>query len=249
MNRIEITVTAYRRPKHLARCLIAQDIAQTVYCGESPDPWISIDHSEHAGEAEAVFSAARLYYGRRRIRVNDPKFGLWPHENNALQTYDWAFHETDCRAIVAIEDDCLLAPDALQLCSWFLDNHTGEYLFLNLANCNQPTACLGRELDVVESTRIVSPWAWCFTRAAWESRIRPQWNHLAGEGGSPKGWDWSLSASMEQHGWKSLMPVLPRARNIGRDLGENGGAILFDETLAKAACSDGTWGDEFRLVQ
>lgn len=230
------TVTAQRRTVELRRCLNAlgrffMPIYVSVDGGESESP----DVYEIAQEVE--------YY-----RYNASPFGLWGNPNNASATYDWAFGSEDYNAVIAIEDDCVLAPDALALCLWFLTDaqEQGYYMFLSLANCNRPDACLGRETDIVESTCIDSPWAWCFTRRMWEERLRPQWNWRKDP---PVGWDWSLSSSMEKHGWKSLCPVLPRAKNIGRDLGANGGAEIFDQTLALAAFSDGSWGNDYRIVK
>ncbi len=243
---LEITVTARRRPIELARCLRAIDTASVKALGEATIPHVSIDESDDEDETRACIAVVREMIPSNRIAVNRPKLGLWPYKNNAYATYDWVF-AGGAQAVLAVEDDCLLSPDALQLCYWFLAlPNCSDYLFLNLANCNRPEQTAGRELVCVESTRIESPWAWCFTRAAWERRIEPGWQCKQLP---PRGWDWSLSYRMAVMGWKSLTPVLPRARNIGRSLGENGGALLFDETLAQAAWSDGTWGDEYVLEQ
>ena len=243
-----VAMTAYRRPVHTARAIRALEIADR--CASL---CVLIDKFGD-GEIQKDLRTIVNFTGNSLscyCKMETERIGLWQRENVQYCAYQAAMEWNPVtEAILGIEDDCVLSPDAMALCRWFLElPERDDYLFLNLANCNRPEDCLGRELDVVESPRIVSPWAWCFTRRAWEEKIKPQWNHLTGEGGAPKGWDWSLSDSMEKNGWKSLMPVLPRAKNIGRDLGENGGAGLFDETLAKAAVSDGTFGTDFRLVK
>lgn len=228
-----ITITAWRRTAEFKRALesaIRSDL-----------PLLSaVDAGEP--ETQAVYDIATEYCCV--VFRQNPPLGLWGNPNCASNLYDTAFYR-GYGAVIAIEDDCVLSVDAVDLCFWFL-NKKHDYTFLSIANCNKPDVCLGRELDVVESNRIDSPWAWCFTRRMWETRLRPQWNWRTEP---PVGWDWSLTSSMEKYGWKALCPVLPRAKNIGRELGANGGREIFDQTLALAAFSDGSWGNDFRIVK
>lgn len=233
-------MTAYRRPEHTARAIRS-------LLGEYVHVFVDRFNDDPTMQGQIIKVIECQDVSPLTYTVASYHVGLWATKNAHFQCIEGLREVVAWEALLMIEDDCVLSPDAISLCRWFLSlPNREEYLFLNLANCNRPSACLGRELDVVESTRIESPWAWCFTREAWESKIRPIWNSKKV---NPRGFDWSLTYHMALNQWKSLMPVLPRAKNIGRELGENGGAEIFDSTLAIAAASDGTWGDEYRLVK
>jgi len=251
---LAITVTAQRRPQHLARCLRSIYITRSTADPlprrwDSVDLYVSIDESEVPTESNrCVETARRQTVAVWETRLNSPAFGLWERENNAFRTYEWAFETSGADAVLAVEDDCVLSPDALLLCDWFLAHHADEYLFLNLGHAETEWSAAGKENDLVERTRITSPWAWCFTRTAWESVIRPSWQCKTLP---PRGWDWSLSYLMAQRHLKALVPVLPRAFNTGRELGANGGADVYDRTLGRMPWSDGTWSDPdgYQLVR
>lgn len=236
-----VTMTAWRRPHTVARALRALDIAGLQNCML----YVSIDYHDDEswkGIVQAVEQARFHGLVEKKWRVNNPPFGLWPRENNAYQTYEWAFSE-GADAVLALEDDCVLSVDALQMTEWFLAHFARKYLFLSFANGNRCDDVLGKEMEVVESAMIDSPWAWAFSREAWE-KTKPWWNCKQLE---PKGWDWSLTTAMAINKWISLCPVMSRAKNIGRENGATGGLVYWDENLKHSAFSDGTFGCDYKV--
>jgi hypothetical protein len=239
---LAITMTAWRRPEYTLRALRAVNNVDQ----ESSLPLYGLvdRFEEQPFDSDRTFSVGESTTGFWDQAAQH--IGLWGKRNVQYLLYEKAFAAKTTDAILAIEDDCILAPDSISLCHWFLSlPNCSDFLFLSLANCNRAETTNGRELEIVESVRLDSPWSWCFTRAAWQ-QIKPEWQRKTQK---PTGWDWSLTYSMAIHKWKALNPVLPRAKNIGRDFGANGGAGIFDETLALAAVSDGTWGNEYRIVR
>lgn len=229
---LAVTMTACRRPQHAADAV--RSVREAGYIGKIV---ISIDAGECSREVEAKLHEVE----GTDIQYNDPPIGLWANKNNAYHVYERALRDPSVDAILAIEDDCVLSPDAIDLCHWFLDNATDRYKFLSLAS-NIPNEG-GRPLDLWEMTLIASPWAWCFTRESWVE-IRQGWNckTLA-----PTGWDWSLIYRMAVQHWKSLAPALPRARNTGGTGSSTGAEQWWREHLRDAAFSDRHYGTDFRI--
>lgn len=247
-----VTITAWRRPESLARVLRALKMSGWNHDGPV---CLSIDYYDDES-CRAIRDCVDYHFPISRsggifCQINHPPFGLWEQKNNHFHAYELAFSATRADAILALEDDAVISLDALSLLDWFFHIQRFEsvsaagYLFLSLGNENRYDDVLGKELDVIETPKITSPWAWAFTREAWETKIKPYWQCKQKE---PVGWDWSLSAAMAVNQWKGLVPVLSRAKNIGRELGANGGAEWWDQHLKHAAFSDGTFGTDYRLV-
>ena len=230
---LAVTITAARRADYLVKAIRAVRAA-----GYEGVIHVSVDCT-NGRISWGVADAARGEVGTL-VRLNDPMLGLWGPHNNARAAYEWAFAD-GAQAVLAIEDDCILSPDALEVVKWYLTTAADRYLLLSLGN-NTPNAG-GRPLDVWESCHINSPWAWCFTREAWEW-MAPKWNYKRV---NPIGWDWSLSFRMANERRKSLVPALPRARNIGADRGSTGGEPWYQQHLADAEASDRSHGAEFRI--
>src|SRR5574340_426440 len=106
---------------------------------------------------------------------------------------------------VQIEDDTLLAPDALDLADWFFNHpERDNYVLLNL---HAHSKDLSQPLDIHEHYGFTS-WGWAITREMWERWILPNW------GGKhrvhPMRWDWSVSYALRKNGLKTLSPILSR---------------------------------------
>jgi len=266
-----VTMTAATRPAYTVRAIRA-----VRYAGYRGPILISVDHLGE--ESDRVLDAIEAEAQKSRLeiatRVNKPALGLWGPQNNAWSVYDWAFEERGAEAILAIEDDCILSPDAGELCEWFIrrvswpyPSHsfkgvggtceicgyarrvTGphqagdeDYLFLSLAN-NTPSEG-GRPLDLWESIHVNSPWAWCFTLDAWR-KIRRRWNSKTT---APIGWDWSLQYNMNLNHWRSLVPALARAKNVGLQGSSTNADRWYLDHLKDAEVSDGTHGSNYRIV-
>ncbi len=137
---------------------------------------------------------------------------------------------------VALEDDAVLSPDALEFAEWFyaLPNRS-EYVYCSLGDPHYRTErALENEYRDVHECRSIYTSAWCFTKFEW-AWMREWWNrHLR----TQVGWDWSLAYAMETHNKRSLYPLVSRAKNIGR-VGVHSYPEFFDEKIAPARGSDG----------
>lgn len=170
------------------------------------------------------------------LTVNSARLGI--HWNNKT-AYECAF-AAGSEFNVALEDDTLITPDALDYANWFLTlPQCEDYVLANLFNYSR---ALERIEDVVESDAMC-PWAWCFTRQKWESYIRPHWMC------DQRGWDWSLCAMMRNLGLKALSPVVSRSQNIGRLRGTYCTPELHDQCFSGLIASKGQRDKNFRLCR
>lgn len=141
------------------------------------------------------------------------------------------FHAVKSDFYVSIEDDCLLAPDALHLADWFFENQSERYPFLALGH--ESDSGWKHPDELFETPIIDSPFAWCFSAASWEW-IWPHWNCKTVP---PMGWDWSLSYTMFLHQKMALAPLLSRVFNIGREGGVHGTPQWWDEHWGRCVYS------------
>lgn len=147
---------------------------------------------------------------------------------------------------LAIEDDALLRPDAIDVLNWFESNHggpTSEYTLMSM--CNHKEYFMPEVVkypdSVVESDHITSPFAWACTKHQFPF-IKSAWNFKTVP---PLGWDWSLSMAMRLESRKAVHPMLSRCQNIGRENGTNETPETFDKTQLHLPYSDGSYSGEF----
>jgi hypothetical protein len=223
-----ITILAYNRPEYLKQC-----IAALRKCRGIENYSVVLCNDGGAG--------ARPYGG-----TCDDMTVIQCEDNHGIDWHNaWCFDamfqggSTDFN--VAVEDDCILSPDALELATWFYEDlQRDKYLFCSLGkNSKDPLdATVPEKLD--EYPGLASPHAWCFTRSAWD-QMRPSWNSKTE---TPTGWDWSLAMEMYLHGWKALAPQLARALNIGRQ-GVHSHPEWFDANMVGQVVSDGSYQGSF----
>lgn len=235
-----ITVLAWRRPAYLARCLEALRACRGI------KEWhvaISVDGLHPDPARSNLDSDIALTY--RVAKRESLRFPYWPpywngarHCGVAEHPKDRISHMVDARGyryVLALEDDCLLTPDALELATWFRNSPVrDDYAFMSLARETQeadPT----RAGELLITDDITSPWAWCFTAESWK-QMAPRWNSKEAE---PTGWDWSLRYELARANRWALTPFLPRAYNIGAEGGVHETQEHFDACLKDATRSDG----------
>ena len=152
------------------------------------------------------------------VFVNEVQLGV---ADNPLRAYSHVFGDLGSGFNVAIEDDALLSPDALELALWFRNEHgskSSRYAFLNLCDHYDYRGRGRNKANVpedpslfAESVSLSSPFAWCFSRHQWPF-IQGSWNKNTRSIG---GWDWSIRFAMRMKGQIALTPVLSRCQNIG----------------------------------
>ncbi len=235
-----IVVTGFRRPEYLRQCLEALVNCRGI---ENYPVLVSIDGGY--GNDPQCAAVAESFQNQLTLEIRQCR------NNHGI---NWHNHTTIERAlrvasaldfIVLIEDDCVLAPDALELADWFYAHpRRDEYHCMSLGHGEARYYPLTDPSAIREEPHLWSPWAWCFTRARWE-KMKPFWN---GKKHVPTGWGYSHGYQMVRNGWKCLMPQLSRAKNIGRDMGTNGTPEWFDANLATQVVSDGSHRGPYEIV-
>lgn len=164
------------------------------------------------------------------VQYQDQNFGINYHNYLA---YNTVFSHFSSSFNVAIEDDAVLSPDALELADWFYAlPERDEYALCSLGR----VACAPEDpRRVDECCGLGTSWAYCFTQESWRW-MRERWNSKKAE---PLGWDWSLTYEMYRAKKKALIPALSRVYNIGREGGVNAYPEWWDENMRLAVVSSG----------
>lgn len=219
-----ISVLAYNRPHYLKQCLEA-----LAKCRGVQDYVVIVSH-----DGPDTMPLSQIGdTGLQAIEIAQQENLGIDHHNKVI--YDLAFKHVGSDFHIALEDDAVLTPDALELAEWFYNHpHRDGYRYLNLGDPKYSTA----ESVVFSKGRVVPDRAlyssaWCFTKKSW-SLMRDVWNcRLL----TQKGWDWSLSYHMSDT-WVALSPELSRVKNVGRE-GVHSYPEFFDANIAGAVVSNG----------
>ena len=215
-----VTITAYKRPHLLARCLESVCAADL-----SPVSGINVSLDYHSPEMTGVMRAVCDKFR--------PKLGsmltIFPYvvkrlgvANHPRVLFDMLTEELDQQTdICAIEEDTIVSPDAFMLADWGLKQI--GYDFVNLADYKR--SGLFNNL-VHEDWELRSPYGWAFTTKLW-NWLEPQWN---GKIRAPYGWDWQVSHLCYREGWRCLTPDIARVYNTGREEGTYDTPENWDET-------------------
>jgi hypothetical protein len=188
----------------------------TLYIGVEPD-----DESVVAYCQDLDFMPIHLTINAKRLGVG----------GNPLATISRAF-DAGSEFNVALEDDLILSPDALDLANWFYAlPSVKNYLCLNLFNYKSAP----EHGAVVEEAHHFVPLGWAATRRAWQYWIKPNWT------GDVRGWDFAVNKAWEStRRIKLLQPRLSRANHLGREGGVHCSTQYHDKTFAGLAISGGT---------
>lgn len=216
-----ITMTAYRRPAYTAqvlRSLAAADTARQwrlLVQVEPPDAATS-DEDQAAAEQtwqlvqqlceELDLSPWRVQRNPQRLGLNRNTHAVLSAARAAMDATDWLLH---------IEDDTLLAPDALHWYAWALAHYADDPRVFTIAGyhrCDEvPPAtqwyhCRQRD------------WFTCWGWACWGYRLAElleRWSFT-----NPKSFAWHLNRGVRGNR-REVHPLLSRVQNIGYLAGEN----------------------------
>jgi hypothetical protein len=203
---------------------------------------------------EIVHKFAKKEILPTRIIINEENKGI---NYNNLNLYEKAFN-SGSEFNVAIEDDIVLSPDALDLANWFLKcDKNKKYMLLNLFNNSKDYKT---PLVLIES-KSFCPWGFCFTKKVYLKWIKPYWMYhpinfnwllykIGGEKvGKNIGWDCSIFKILTKHHLKTLVPTLSRSKNIGRESGVHSTPELFDKQFPKTLVSANKYyGNRFKII-
>lgn len=242
-----ITLVAYKRPGYTEDSLLFLSNCRGL------EQFNRLDLFIDPGD-DAVAEVCRSWIARMPIQtevhVNEERLGV---AGNPYRAYSTVFDQLGSDFNVAIEDDALLSPDALELALWFLENHCGpegRYQFLSLCDHYQYRGP-GRNLNdlpedpalLAETSNISAPFAWCLPKRSWPF-IKRHWNKNRL---SIPGWDWSIKFAMRMEGAVALTPVLSRCRNIGRFDGMHENSETFKVQIG-LNYSDGSFRGAYRIA-
>lgn len=113
-----------------------------------------------------------------------------------------------------LEDDSLVAKDALLMADWFSKTKESEEAsIISLRRIEQDKFrpnVIGSSLDGLLGD------GFAFNTKLWPRYLRAWWFYW-----DPRmtgfGWDWALSTMMERNGWKQYNPMVNRSQNIGME--------------------------------
>jgi hypothetical protein len=212
---ISITLVAFKRPEYTLQALTALSGCRGLTRFDRL--LISIDPGFDAVSAVCE-NWAKSAPIPAEVTVNATPLGV---ARNPLRAYSRVFDELGSDFNVAIEDDAVLSPDALELALWFYERHAGagRYSFLNLCDHYEyrgegrnKGAVPDRPELLAETSNLSAPFAWCLPRREW-GFVKANWN---ANSRTIPGWDWSLRFAMRMESKVALTPVLSRCQNIGR---------------------------------
>jgi len=225
MSELTIAITCYKRPELLKGLLesIAQaDLTHVVRFVVSVD-WHSDEMFMRMCD---VFRQSVGDLGARGCRLCKQAYRLGIHNHNRWLINE-AFNAHKAEAVVMLEEDCVVAPDALNFAWWALQQNGA---IVNLG---------GKWSDgvrhAVRGTHLIESAGWAVTRENWQ-QIEPYWN---GKMRMPVGWDWSLSYLCYVRGWDTIDPLVARVKNVGRTNGTYQTAADYDLDRANVVLATG----------
>lgn len=213
-----ITLVVNDRPTYLEQTLEALRLCclddYTMFIGVEP------------GNADVLTMCRSITFMRTVVCVNSRRLGV---SDNPLETIRRAF-AAGSQLNVALEDDVVLAPDALHLCNWFETLDASDALCLCLFTYGSDST---KPREVVARSHF-TPLGWCTTRGMWSNRIEPKWMC------DPRGWDFSINKILaDSPGMYVLQPLWSRSNHIGRIGGTHCTPEYHDQTFARLEISDG----------
>jgi hypothetical protein len=177
---------------------------------------------------EAVIAYCRgLNFMPFDLTINSERLGVaWNPKATISRAFDAG---TDFN--VALEDDLLLSPDALDLANWFFALRNSGFFSMNFCNYRSDAAF---PIEVEETDHFI-PLGWAVNRAVWRKEIEPNWMC------DPRGWDFSVNKILEERkDRKVLQPRLARSKHNGREGGEHCTAEFHDRVFQNLPISDGS---------
>lgn len=183
--------------------------------------------SKVASDWQRFFPFVEVWRNERRLGCSLNIFTLW-----SIAFSDGA------DAILHLEDDIILSPDAIDLCDWYLSNllqcQGGLALCRKDHEGNNPSA--PSSISLTDTWMGLLGQGYCFTRQQWFDFVLrnfwaydPSWGHDI--------WDYTLAMMAQKLGKLFARPRLSRSRHNGSK-GFHGVADVFPEGL-----SDGTHRD------
>ena len=136
---------------------------------------------------------------------------------NMYNVLSYAFNDLKSDFNIHLEDDFLLAPDAIDLANWYCENFKNEplsYISYGLFGFNPR----GDDYSVLEEVPFFEGLGWCTFQEGWQKCYSRAWfdKELAKKYFNAHGWDWNVQAFFKEYGCKALRPLINRTQHNGR---------------------------------
>jgi hypothetical protein len=232
-----ISLPVYKRPDRVKRLL------ETLRACK-PDGY-TLHISAEPGFPEVLDAISSIDFMPFRVAINKTKLGLNGNIKSALSMA----MDSGSDMNVALEDDIVLAKDALRLAEWFQSAPgSDQYACLGLFAYNSSAK---GPLEVRETPDFRS-WGWCCTRSSWEKFIVPGLSFVPDVREDVKYsdlWDFRLQYYLVKNGIKTLHPTLSRSNHEGASDGTTDLAAELLPQFASKAMSNGSYGSGFYITR
>jgi len=228
-----VALLAYNRPRYLENTL--KHLSAAIDAAPDWEVLVRLEHGYDPEVKELIGSFAHEF----TATVNTRPFGL---RRNAYCLLAEAFSRWPS-GVLYLEDDVLLSPDALALCSDYLTRtalHTPKAVGLAL-NSMDSDPSKPSEVYLDGQAQGLLGCGFCCTPEQWHRFYARYWWETTWR---PDEWDWTLGqliGDMELEMWR---PRLNRARNIGAEGTNSSGAVPkgYDEHAATGHHGPFAWG-------
>jgi hypothetical protein len=179
------------------------------------------------GDEQVAEYCQGLDFMPTNVVINPHRLGVkW----NPFETISRAF-DSGSLLNVALEDDVILAPDALDLVNYFYGLESESFFCLGLFNYHSNPQLPG----LLELSGHFAPLGWAATRKRWLELLKPNWP------ADDRGWDFAFNRALDSNRkLKVLQPKWSRSTHIGREGGTHCTPDYHDKTFGHLSISDGT---------
>ena len=234
-----ITITSWRRPFYLRQVIESlrqnDTTGYTLYVALEPD---GLPETLNVARSAAEFVDTRILVNSKQLGVRENPFNL----------LTYVFEHEGSQGNVYLEEDTVVAADALRLANWYFEKVDKSNL-LSLHLCHYESDSekvrdlfVGKEFN---SLGIV------MTRQQWERWYRTYWHDdVITKKVFPDliGWDWAMRAVLALHeGLGTLMPRCVRSNHIGREGGVHCTPEFHDERFASLRMNEDPDVSHYRI--
>jgi hypothetical protein len=199
-----IVMTAWRRPKYLARVLealrrcVGIEEYTVIICAEP-------------GNAEVETLVRGAWVGKTTIPVlNTERLGC---ARNTYEAFRRGFETGDY--VILVQEDDELAPDALSFFEWAGERYAGCPKVMSVSGYNFTKDWQDWSVGLYAREARVREWTSSLTLATWRDR----WEWLKERWGFDVGWGPRICGLMKETGKGEVHPVISRVQNIGAEDG------------------------------
>jgi len=168
--------------------------------------------------------------------------------DNMFNVLNYTFtHGSDFN--VHLEDDFVLAPDAFFLADWYYETFKDKpitYMSYGLFNHESR----GDDYAALETITMFEGLGWCTFKEGWDLCYSKNWydDKYAQKYFGTYGWDWAVSGSFREFGWKGIRPLIARTNHDGRHNGTCCTVAHHDKHYANLKWNQTEIVKEFKLI-